>query len=681
MQPKIRREFRSDIQALRTVAVLLVVAFHLWPKFVSGGYIGVDVFFVVSGYLITSHILRDVDANRFSVVRFWSRRVRRLIPASFTVLSFTAAGIVIFVPISLWGQWLADVIASIFYIENWVLAANAVDYLALENSASPSQHFWSLGVEEQFYLVWPMLVAVAILFAPKLNNSLRRKVIFSILSLVTLSSLAYGVYLTSGDPAVAYFSTPVRAWEFGVGALTAFLPSFAKKSWSTFLATLSFILLACIGLLYTAEIPFPGTAALLPVFATALVIWAAADSGYLAKILAFRPIQWIGDHSYSIYLWHWPLIILTPYMLEVENLSNKVKLTLIAATFILSAITVKFIERPLMSSGLRPELRPRAVFASLLLASVTISCLSWYAIDYSTKPIAREIDAANKLAETLPKCFGAQAMVLGEENCLNEKLVGVYPSIQAAGSDHGIDSSICSSVTRADWKPKECQIGKADSEVRIAIVGDSHIGHYRGAFTRMAKVNGWSVNVYAKGACPFSSSQRVHDEQLTESCRKWIIEVRKVLIERKYDLVVTSQASGVEWNVRQGETQKEVAEAGLVEVWSELVSHGVPVVAIKDNPRPVPKVLRCLELNSISKCTMEREEAFLYDPQVAAVEKMATPLVKLIDLDKYFCELDVCKPVIGHAIVYRDANHLTNTFALTLSPFIQPYVLAALSNQ
>ena len=681
MQATTKGQFRADIQALRTVAILLVVVFHLWPNYVAGGYIGVDIFFVVSGFLITSHLLRDLEQKSFSITNFWAKRIRRLLPATLTVLAATGLSIFLFAPKSLWSQWFSEVISSVFFIENWVLAVNAVDYLALGNSSSPSQHFWALGVEEQFYLIWPLLIGLALVLVPKSNPSIRRKSIFSFLACATAASLAYGVYLTNTDPALAYFSTPVRAWEFGVGALTAFLPSIANRFWSPFLAGISFVCLVFVGISYNTQISFPGTAALLPVVATALALWASANSGLLGKVFSFRPVQWIGDHSFSIYLWHWPLIILAPYVLQVDQLTDQAKLVILALTLILSALTLKFIERPAIAMGKRPRVKSRMIFVSVLVASLSISGLSWYAMDLSRKPITQSVDVANELAKTFPKCFGAQAMVLDEDKCLNKDLVGLYPSIEAASSDHGIDKNLCDSVGRTDWKPKECQIGKADGNIRIALVGDSHIGQYRGAFTRMAEINSWSVNVYAKGGCPFTTTQRVNDEQLTEACRKWIVEVRKELVQRNYDLVVTSQASGVEWTTRSGQTQQEAAESGLVEAWSDLVRNGIPVLAIKDNPRPVAKVLRCLELKAVSECSNVREKAFLYDPQVAAVEKMTRPRVVLVDLDNYFCGIEVCKPVIGHAIVYRDANHLTNTFALTLSPFIQPYVLNALSNQ
>lgn len=681
MGKRVKGAFRPDIQALRTVAVLLVVLFHLWPGRVSGGFVGVDVFFVVSGFLINSHILRDVEKGEFSVPRFWARRVRRLLPASLTVLAFTAIGVILFVPTSLWAQWLTEVISSIFYFENWVLAANAVDYLALENVASPTQHFWSLGVEEQFYIVWPLLIALALLFVPKVNKRLRRLSILTVLSLVTIASLVFGIYSTATDPAIAYFSTPVRAWEFGFGALLAFVPPLVSRIWQPVLSVLGLVTIITTGLLYDSSIPFPGTAAILPVAATSLVIYANLNSGPVAKLISFRPIQWIGDHSYAIYLWHWPLIILTPFVLQVDKLSSLMKLAIILLTFALAAVSAAFIERPLMSTGIKPNLRPRTIFAIVLVISTTFGGSIWLTVDANNRALLQRIEEVNRLSEQLPKCLGAQVMAVGESNCVNNELKGFYPSLEAASSDNGFDRKVCSSVSRSDWKPKDCQIGERGADIRIALVGDSHAGHYRGAFKRLAKLNHWSVNVFGKGACPFSDAVRVHDAELTASCKKWVVEVKRQLLNGNYDLVVTSQAAGVEWTTSPGMSQEESAESGLVTLWSDVIAKGIPVVVLKDNPRPIAKVLRCLELKTLDECMNKRSKAFLYDPQVGAVAKINNPLVTLVNLDDFFCAETQCSPVIGHVIVYRDAGHLTNTYVSTLSPFIEPKIIAALGDK
>lgn len=678
---RVRAPFRPDIQALRTIAVVLVVLYHLWPRKITGGFIGVDVFFVISGFLITSHIIRDVTAQRFSVIQFWSRRVRRLLPASLTVLISTALGIIFLVPQSLWVEWLSEVISSVFYFQNWVLAANSVNYLSMGSSASPTVHFWSLGVEEQFYIVWPMAIGLVVFLFRKRNAEFKRRAVFLCLSLLTATSLVFGIYTTDTDASIAYFSTPARAWEFGVGALISFMPSIRHKVWQPILTVVGLSTIIASGCLYNSSLPFPGTAALVPVFATALVIASNLDKGLVSRLLAFRPVQWLGDHSYSIYLWHWPVIILAPYFWHVESLSTLKKIAVLALTLFLSAISVALIERPLMQGGLKPNLRPRAVFGILLLLSTSITTGLWITIEHTRKPIEENVIHANSIALSLPKCFGAQAMEPTSSICLNNDLKGLYPSLAAASTDVGMDQKVCPLLDRNEWRIRDCTLTFKDAKIHIALVGDSHTGQYEEAMVRLAKLHRWNLDIFAKSRCPFSNATRDSDDQWTASCSKWLPEVKRLLFEGHYDLIVTSQASGVKWVTKASESQEQAAESGLVSIWSESVKAGSSVLAIKDSPKPVPNVIRCLELGSVSGCSTHPATSFAFDPQIEAVHQIRNPKVTLANLDKYFCDAKLCKPVIGHVVVFRDFNHLTNTFAVTLSPYLEEYITAALKQR
>ena len=228
---------RQEIQGLRAVAVLLVVLFHLWPDQVPGGYIGVDVFFVISGYLITSHILREVDrTGSVSLAGFWARRLRRLLPASYVVLLVTAVGVLLFVPRLMWKQFFGEILSAALYVENWTLAINSVDYLAADNAPSPAQHYWTLSAEEQFYLIWPLLVLLGLWLAKRSlagrsggSQDHQKAVVLGVLAATTAASLAYSLWASATEPALAYFVTPARAWEFGAGALLAFAPEAVRR--------------------------------------------------------------------------------------------------------------------------------------------------------------------------------------------------------------------------------------------------------------------------------------------------------------------------------------------------------------------------------------------------------------------------------------------------------------------
>src|SRR3954454_13323763 len=224
------RERRPEIQALRAAAVLLVVAAHLWPSAIPGGFVGVDVFFAISGFLITSLLLREIDlTGRVSLSGFWARRARRILPAALVTVLFCSLATMIFVPLNRWQQFFGDMRASTEYVQNWHLAERAVDYFAADDLPSPVQHFWSLSAEEQLYLAWPVLMLWAIAVTRNRGARVQKRWLAIVIAAVTAVSLAYSIYATSANPAAAYFVTPTRAWEFGLGGLLTFLPS-AERS-------------------------------------------------------------------------------------------------------------------------------------------------------------------------------------------------------------------------------------------------------------------------------------------------------------------------------------------------------------------------------------------------------------------------------------------------------------------
>ena len=674
-----RSELRADIQALRFIAVGLVVLFHLWPTRLTGGFVGVDVFFVISGFLITSHIMKDVANKTFSIIKFWARRIRRLLPASFAVLLVTYAVIILAVPSALWAQWLREVQASLIYAENWVLAADSVDYLALANSASPTQHFWSLAVEEQFYFVWPLIVGLSALLAGKSSrNAARTRTISLVLfATVFVSSLIFGVYLTFTEPSIAYFSTPVRAWEFALGGLVAFMPARKRPVGSTGFALIGLAMIAVTGIGYKASMAFPGWLAIIPVLGTGLLIWSRVDSGWLHKLFGLKLVQFVGDRSYSIYLWHWPIIILLPYVLHHE-INTLMRLTILVLSMVMAWISHKFIEEPFISGRKLSFARPRTVFATLAVFTLLISG----GITFSQAQNAQAMETAAAKAKHATSqeltCFGAAARAPGKSTCENTKITGIYPSIDLALHDYSFSSKVCGSMKRDDSIPKVCKLGVTHSVTRIALVGDSHMGQYAGAFVKLAKKNKWELEIYWKGGCPFSKTKRVHDAVLGAACDSWIEKSKQLIFSGNYDVVITSMASGVDWIAKKGQSQAQSAETGLAQMWQSLNASGIPVIAIKDNPRPISGQLNCLQMRGLKSCDAKRKTAFRYDPIPGAFNKVKSSLTQLVNFDDIYCGKSICPAVVGHVLVYRGDNHLTNTFTTTLAPYFEPYVLKAL---
>ncbi len=665
--PPRTRRLRADIQALRTIAVSLVVLFHLWPNRVPGGFIGVDVFFVISGFLITKHIFHEVEENRFSVLSFWARRIKRLLPASFTVLAATAIAIVLLAPVSLWTQWLGEVQSAVFYIQNWTLAGAAVDYLALANQASPVQHFWSLSTEEQFYFFWPLLVAGALLLTTKVlkPTASNRKTLLILFSLVTAASFTYSVYLTNVDPAVAYFSTPVRAWEFGIGAIAAFVPAVKKNSRKTTLALVGLGCISVSALLITNQTPFPGLAAIFPTLGTLLVIIAAVEFGVISRVMAWRPIQWIGDKSYAIYLWHWPILIGVPFV-TFTALTLPQKLLIVLGTLLLAGLTERFIEQPIAKT----QPTKAKVFALTATTSVFIASLSGLAINFGNERIASELNFGKAGEIASHECFGAAARLSQDGSCDNSSLRGVYPALNVAASDTPVLPEECFSVTREQTDATFCELGSRTGQVRVAAVGDSHLAQFAGALNVLALRNNWKMDIYAKGGCPFSYAVRKHDALLTKNCPIWVGKVSEQLEKESYDIIITSQRAGVEWIGGNGQ-----AISGLSKLWADLVSSGNRIIAIKDSPSPGQNNVACLLTGA--KCNFERSSALRFDPQLDAAS--SNPQVTLIDFDNVYCEATECLPVIGNAVVYRDDNHLTDTFARTLAPAIESEIFRVLT--
>ncbi|MDR7384369.1 acyltransferase family protein [Promicromonospora iranensis] len=706
---------RADIQALRAVAVLAVVLFHLWPNRLTGGYVGVDVFFVISGFLITSHIVRDVEAGRFSVTTFWARRMLRLLPASLLVLAVTAVGVWVLAPLQHWEQWFREIAASGLYAQNWILAGDAVDYLAAENVASPVQHYWSLSAEEQFYLVWPLLIGLSLLvgrlgsapwtrlkadgrhIAPGRVRAGRagrqaswRPVAAGVLALVVVASLVTSVVWTETDQAYAYFITPTRAWEFGAGALLSFAPALGRRPTARtpaetsldlsagMVAWAGLALIAVSAIVFTSATPFPGAFAAIPVLGTVLVIWAQAPDRFTTRLAGLAPVQFLGDVSYAVYLWHWPLIVLVPYATG-HDLRTLDKLAILAATILLAWATRHWIEQPVLRH--RHRFKPWATFTGAAVVGALVVGAALIGVQTAREHAQTELAAAAEA--TGSECFGAAARPPHGAGCTNPDLVGTaVPAPEAAGDDmpapYSTGEDKCAGIAREATEPLACERGDRDSDVRIALVGDSHAAHYSSGFVEAAEANGWAVDIYIKAGCPFSDVMRVQDQMLTTACTGWVDRAEELLLDGDYDLAVTSQVRGVDWTppdgVAEGTTPEAYAEDGLVSLWARLADNGLPVAAIADVPEPDPAVIECLtapDVDLAADCRTPRTDATrTFDPQLKAVERLNRQDVALIDLTDVYCDERECFPVIGGVTVYRDDDHLTDTFAGTLAPYL-----------
>ncbi|MGN6427679.1 MAG: acyltransferase family protein [Leifsonia sp.] len=682
-QPTTRRDarrsgFLPELQALRAVAVTGVVVYHLYPGVLRGGFVGVDVFFVISGFLITSHLLRGwATEGRIRFAAFYARRAWRLLPAALLVLLVTAALTILVLPERNWPQVFQEIGASTFYVENWYLAVHSVDYLAQNTDiASPVTHYWSLSVEEQFYLVWPLVLVAGGWVASRLAPWRRRAVLLSVLGAVFAASLVASVALTASDPSPAYFATQTRAWEFAAGGIVAVLLARSETA-PRARAALSWAGLAAIAAalaFYTGAVPFPSWTALLPAAGTVAVIVAGSPEVPWApsRLFELRPVQYLGDISYSLYLWHWPLIVFGLAVLGRLSLAGHAGVLVLS--LVLAALTKRFIEEPLRR-GIGFLGRPRytllataAAMSVVLVASLAIAGTTTGRIDSERAKAVAALDSST--------CLGAGSLAAagcGEVDWEG----GLIPGTAAAPTDD-VNSIDCWS-RNGDDRLKVCSEGPSTgAALRVALVGDSHSNQYLAALRALARKNRWHFDVYGKTGCTWSTVAIKQTADWMRSCDAWRAKVGARLASvAPYDVVITSYSATTDVVASPGKTVQQSVVDGFVDVWAPVAARGTKIVAIRDNPRPNPAYLSCIDAHPGDPgdaCAVDEERAFHYfDGQPEAVRKV--PNAVLLDLTPYFCLSDECDPVIGNVIVYRDANHLTSSYTRTLAPYLRAGVL------
>ncbi|MWV50428.1 acyltransferase family protein [Rathayibacter sp. VKM Ac-2803] len=679
------QKVRPEIQALRALAVSLVLLYHLFPGAAAGGYVGVDVFFVISGYLITAHLLRELDSTGgIRLGRFYLRRARRLLPVSLVVLLATAIATALFVPQVHWIAFAQQFVSSALYFQNWQLAANAVSYSAISSDASPVQHFWSLSTEEQFYLVWPAILLIAWATAVRGGKSGLVSA-RAILLVVTLASFAYSLYLTSTNPDVAYFSTFTRAWEFGCGALLAAFALALKptRSSTSALSWAGIIAIAVSALLYDDQTPFPGFAAALPVLGTAAIIIAGSPSTRFAPTALFRlrPVQYLGDISYSVYLWHWPVIVIVP--LAVYGISKIALVAIVlAATFTLAPLSKKFIEdrfrtaRPASSSTTSSARRGDLSTVLRLVGGMAVVCVAAGGLWYATTE--RAASAERTLAEVRSTvgvtCFGA-ASLTSQGACAPTGSPVVPDPVFA--TDNNPNEACKQALSSAEVIT--CGFGSERSDAEsVLLVGDSHAQRWLPALLPIAEEENWHITTMWKSSCALSTVA-LEADRANGTCSTWSRDALAQIEKGGFDVVIATSVNGVEFVHDEGESSIEAGARGMADAWEQIEAAGIPVIAILDNPRPGLAGLMdppscVLSQDDPSRCDFSREEALPEDPIRLAAKAADVPLV---DMTEYFCSGETCQSVIGDVLVYRDDSHVIDVYAETLSPFLEEKLLLA----
>ncbi|WP_276003581.1 acyltransferase family protein [Mycobacterium interjectum] len=698
--------FRPDIEGLRAIAVVAVVLFHADIPIVRGGFVGVDVFFVISGFLITGLLWREASTSgTVRLARFYGARARRLLPASATVGVVIMLGSAALLPALQSRPIIGDGIASALYVSNYRFVLQGVEYLATNLPPSPFEHYWSLGVEEQFYLVWPALIIGTAWLIRLTRRRTRAEATSSkrpyllVLALVATVSFALSLVVTRLAPPVAFFSLPTRAWELAVGGLVALtagqwrrLPplSAAIAGW----AGLALILLACTRL--DRSTPYPGTAALLPVLGAALVIGAgcAAPAHGVGRMLAVRPMRGVGRVSYSWYLWHWPVLLVAMSTAAWSKHPLWLAIVMILFSLGLAALTLRFIENPLRFADPVRRSATRSLVVGGAATAIAV-CVGVALLVVVPTPVGRGPAAPTLTIAAAPPPAGSD--VAAYDNASRQAFAQVQAAVAASDDIKAVPSNLTPPLADAMNIPlgskdclrdilqidhPQCATGDTASSTTVALIGDSNAAMWEPAFGRVAAQRHFRLETLTKGYCPWLDlpfvSALFHREY-TE-CEQWRKQILTRLQAEHPRLVVLDMMRRYR---ESGITSYDPAWiASVTRQVQQLRGIGAEVLVLGAIPDPHSVVPICLSLHLDDATACSPSTSKAVNKLGIAAESAATQAGggQYADLTELFCTADRCPVIVGNTLVYRDQMHITFEYSRLLAPVIGALVDRALAS-
>lgn len=660
--------FRPDIEGLRGIAVTAVILYHCGITVFGGGYVGVDVFFVLSGFLITGLLLREVESTgKVSIVRFYGGRAKRLLPSMAVVLVFVSIlSWLILSPLKRAAASL-DIMASGVYVINWRLAEQAINYFAAGLDASPVQHFWTLAVEEQFYLVWPAVILAVAWWARRSGKNIRPLLAVT-LSTIVAASFVYGIYLTEAEAGRAYFSTLTRGWELALGGILALVAAGGVRLSRRLAGLLALAGMAAIVwsvLQYSDQTPFPGYAALLPTLGTAAVIVAgfSQTDSWPQSILTSKVLRHLGRISYTWYLWHWPLLVFAVAMWG--DLSWFRTLVVIAVSYVATLITHRLVEEPLRHSPVLSKNPRKAIRLGVVL---TVTAVALGGIVHLTVPTLSTASTEDV----------AGAKQLEQSKKPQQEVDQIRPEPLEATEDRGQMKDDGCLVPAPDTEGPDCIYGDPDGDKTVVLYGDSHAMQWFPALNEVAKDRGWKLVGLTKSGCPIAHTT-VYNASLKRGyseCRTWHDNALDRIKDADPDMVFTIQRA--EYSVMDGtqrldrETSTKKLREGMTAALKQLKDiTDAKIVVMRDNPVPPMDVPDCVSKNSkdLEQCVTDKKDGLDFPPINAQAAKQV-PGVDLINPIPKLCQDGKCPAVIGDALVYRNGSHMTATFVETLSGWL-----------
>ncbi len=660
--PPQQRKYLPEVQGLRALAVLMVVSYHVWFGRISGG---VDVFLLISAFLLTGQFVRKMESGRpFGLMEYWIRLFKRLLPMIAITLLATLGATYLFLPESKWNTIVDHTWASLFYYQNWFLASKAVDYYATDHSAaSPLQHFWSLSIQGQIFILWPIIFAVAALMV-RVFRLRARVLLIWIFSGIFIVSLAFSIITTQNNQTYAYFDTRARLWEFALGSVLALLLPYLRMGQGTrlFLGWFGIVAMLSCGLILQVGQQFPGYMALWPTLAAACII-AAGSSGSrfgVDRILSTKPLVKLGDSSYALYLFHWPVLVIFLLVSKRSEAGPKVGLVIILFSILAAWAMTKFVDAPLRQNTWLTQKSRRSLMVSLVcIAVVALPLTMWQAqIDKINQALLANADKNNPGAAALWPGYVDEA----------EPNASLLPSFTTVHSDWPVFPVPC--TPDAGVNVNLCTNGNEDGDKSIVILGSSHAHVLNTPVLEMAEDFNWNVHSMTMGYCPLGTDTAAG---LSEECVDFNREKLREVIDMKPDLVITTSTRT---NVEPGVTER--LDPSWVEEVSVLNAAGIQVLAVRDTPRFPQSVPACLEDNPDDYSACSTPAGDLYSPAPPTDPAMSVLVnTSFMDLTTSFCNDVSCPSVIGNVIVYKDDNHVTATYMKTLRPIFEREFFAA----
>jgi peptidoglycan/LPS O-acetylase OafA/YrhL len=665
---------RGDIQGLRALAVGLVMLAHIGVPGFAGGFIGVDVFFVISGFLITGLLLREgADSDRISIRGFYARRARRILPAATLVLLAVTVYSALWEPAARVRDTAEDVVWSALFLANVHFAGLGTDYFA-DASPSPVRHYWSLAVEEQFYLVWPVMLAALVLT----RVSSRRLAV--VVGALAVASLGWSLRLTEHDPVAAYFSSPARACELALGCLLAVGASWIGRlghRQRSALGVLGLLMVLAATVTFDESTAFPGWRVLLPALGTAALLAAGTGAAPVGagRLLALPPIRYLGDISFSLYLWHWPILLFAGQHAGAD-LSLSVTAGCLLLTLVLSVASYHLVEVP-FQLGRVPMSRGRRALLLWPITLGTVVVTTWWAGQFGDRALVRAHQVSERYYREHPSALqpveprDIEAAVRRAVNLAADDAPLPHPLKNLRGLLNDIwqkEDYACYAGFEAVTS-KTCAVGDVSSAKVVVLYGDSHAGMWLPAMDLLGRRDGYRVVPLVKLGCAPYDVPQTNAGKSFPSCpdfRSWAMSSIQALHPAA---VVLAHRGLLYLDPPAGWSREDAWAAGVARTIGELTKLAPVVKVLSDFPHLPFSPRECLTARdaSMSSCTApdSTDETHSNTLTLAALRGTSA---EYVDVTGLVCQRGRCPLVVGRIVTYRDSAHLSVTWTRTITP-------------